>query len=169
MDNLCHCLSGEVYLKCCAPLHLGNDIAQSPEQLMRSRYCAFVLSDYDYIYLTHSPKTRHNITFDDIKQWSEQCEWLGLDIRHYDNNKGIVEFVAWYKSNNQLNFHHETSTFHQQTTDEKLNERLKEPLQKKQAWYYLDATYPSNIISMPKRNDLCICKSRKKYKKCCGS
>lgn len=169
MNNLCHCLSGETYTKCCAPLHLGNDIAHSPEQLMRSRYCAFVISDINYVYITHSPNTRNDITINAIEKWNEQCEWIGLDIRHYDNEKGTVEFVAWYKENNQLSFHHEISTFHQHIIDDQLNKRLGLTSPKKQAWYYLSATYPTNVINMPQRNDLCICGSKKKYKKCCGA
>jgi len=168
MNHLCHCLSGDIYTKCCEPLHLGNDIAQSPEQLMRSRYCAFVISDINYIYITHSPSTRSEITRESIKQWNGQCEWLGLDIRNYDNNKGIVEFVAWYKNNGQLSFHHEISNFHQDEIDEQFNQLIKSTSSNKQVWYYLNATYPNNVIKLPQRNDLCICKSKKKYKKCCG-
>jgi len=167
MNNACPCLSAKPYHQCCLPLHLGHDKADSPEQLMRSRYCAFVKNDLDYVYITHSPITRHNITLDSIKEWSQQCQWLSLDIRQVDTENDSIEFVAWYKHKGQLKFHHEVSRFHQNIIDPLLSSRL-EPIKQTNAWYYLDAKYPENIIKMPNRNDLCICKSMKKFKKCCG-
>ena len=167
MNNPCPCKSGHTYKQCCSSLHLGNEIAQSVEQLMRSRYCAFTKNDNEYVYITHSPTSRENISLDAITQWNKQCEWLGLDIRHVDKHSHVVEFVAWYKQDGKLSFHHEVSQFKQQKIDTALMHRLTD-IDEPSAWYYLDATYPENVIKMPQRNDNCICGSKKKYKKCCG-
>lgn len=169
MIDACPCLSDVTYQACCGPLHLGLRIATSPEQLMRSRYCAFVKADAEYIFATHSLSTRSSISIDSIKQWNKQCQWLGLSIKttSYQEEYGIVEFVAWYKQNNELAFHHETSRFEQQPIDQTLLSRLKNN-HNKNAWYFLDATYPENAVKLPQRNDCCICGSNKKFKKCCG-
>lgn len=167
MNNSCPCLSGKTYQECCAPLHLGHAVANSAQQLMQSRYCAFVKNDDEYIFITHSPKTRNNISIADIKKWNAQCQWLGLEIRSTSTCNTFVEFVAWYKHNNKLNFHHEISQFEQQVIDTELSHRL-DTITEKKAWYYLEAQYPKNLVKMPQRNDICICGSNKKYKKCCA-
>ena len=51
MCNSCPCGSSE-YSSCCQPLHLGQSVAQSAEQLMRSRYSAFAKQHIDYIVKT---------------------------------------------------------------------------------------------------------------------
>lgn len=169
MTNTCPCLSGINYHQCCNPLHLGQRIAVSPEELMRSRYCAFVKADAQYIFATHSPSTRSTISIDSIEQWNQQCQWLGLTIKTISRQKiyGFVEFVAWYKQNNQLAFHHEISRFKQQPIDSVLATRLSK-LHNEESWYFLDATYPDNVVKLPQRNDQCICGSKNKFKKCCG-
>jgi SEC-C motif-containing protein len=45
----CPCFSGERYLACCAPFHRRERAAESPAQLMRSRYAAFALGLGDYL------------------------------------------------------------------------------------------------------------------------
>jgi len=169
MDNDCPCLSGISYQTCCAPLHLGTIKATSPKQLMCSRYSAFVKNDVEYIFATHSPETRHEISIESIHQWNQKCQWLGLEIRttNLEKDYGYVEFVAWYKQDNQLTFHHEISRFEQKNIDSVLSARLNSPHQDR-AWYFLDASYPENVVKLPQRNDCCICGSQKKFKKCCG-
>ncbi|WP_305473727.1 YchJ family protein [Psychrobium sp. 1_MG-2023] len=171
MSN-CPCGSELTYQQCCSPLHQGTLTATNAHQLMKSRYCAFVVADIDYLVITHSPQTRHNISHQSIKQWNSQCHWLGLDVRSFtEQGPNVqVEFIAWYKQDGEIHYHHEHSTFSQQPIDSLLAERLteKESLPT-HAWYYVDATYPEQKIPMPKRNDICICGSNKKFKKCCGS
>lgn len=166
MFTLCPCRSGKDYQHCCQPLHLGKNIPQNAEQLMRSRYCAFVTGDTHYIFATHSPESRSHISIDSIKQWNEQCEWLALQINPQPKTD-IVDFVAWFKQEGSVSFHHEISRFVHQSVDEELAKRLPANIEK--SWYYLDAEYPQNKTSLPKRNDNCICQSGKKFKKCCGA
>ncbi len=171
----CPCGSSRGYTDCCKPLHAGTITAQSPEQLMRSRYCAFVKGETAYIYLTHSPSTRDNISVDSIEQWNAQCHWCGLHIVTCtaDESANRVEFIAWYKEDNQLKYHHELSQFKLEPLDSEFQTRLNQiaPEQTNlpaQVWYYYDASYPDKSIALPKRNDPCICHSGKKYKKCCA-
>lgn len=54
----CPCLSGLTYDDCCGRLHSGAGTAQTAEQLMRSRYSAFAVSDADYLRTTWHSSTR---------------------------------------------------------------------------------------------------------------
>lgn len=50
----CPCHSGRRYAECCGPIHLGKKAAATPEELMRSRYAAFVRGELDYLVRTLS-------------------------------------------------------------------------------------------------------------------
>jgi SEC-C motif-containing protein len=52
--NDCPCFSGQSYASCCKPLHEGKRIADTPEQLMRSRYAAFARGLGAYLIATLS-------------------------------------------------------------------------------------------------------------------
>jgi SEC-C motif-containing protein len=45
----CPCRSGLRYAACCGPLHAGERRAETPEQLMRSRFAAFALGRGEYL------------------------------------------------------------------------------------------------------------------------
>ena len=45
--DLCPCGSGELYEKCCGVYHSGAAVPETPEQLMRSRYSAYVKRETD--------------------------------------------------------------------------------------------------------------------------
>ena len=88
---------------CGRPLELAqccgrylNDFAGTPapdaESLMRSRYCAFVLLDSDYLLATWHPEhCPADLRIDPATRW------LGLEVRHrkqVDATHAEVEFVA---------------------------------------------------------------------------
>ncbi|MCK5230331.1 MAG: SEC-C domain-containing protein, partial [Desulfobulbaceae bacterium] len=54
----CPCNSGEPYSECCAPLLAGDKNAITAEDLMRSRYTAYVERDVKYLLKTWHPSTR---------------------------------------------------------------------------------------------------------------
>jgi len=166
----CPCGASRRYQDCCAPLHQGEILASSPQQLMRSRYCAFVMGHIDYLVITHSPDTRSSISPQSIAQWNSQCDWRGLHIvtRAPDIASNKVEFIAWYKQANKLVYHHELSLFKYQSIDDSLSSSLTDSLCPDNAWYYHSATYPERIVTSPGRNDRCICHSGKKFKQCCA-
>jgi SEC-C motif-containing protein len=151
--------------ECCGPLLSGKKQAQTAEQLMRSRYTAYVEKNLDYVEATQLKKGKDDFDKNAALEWAEQSEWKGLEIvktqkGQESDHDGVVEFRAHYKvkGHEQEINHHEVSYF------KKLEGK----------WKY---DY-GNIIGAgpvkrdaPKvgRNDPCPCGSGKKHKKCCGA
>lgn len=149
---LCPCQSHLDYTDCCQPLHLAQTTAQTAEQLMRSRYSAFVLQHIDYIIVTTAPAQQHLLDHTALLDWSKNTDWQGLDvIKHQaniDKNHSLVEFKAYFQQDSERCVHHELSAF--VLIDSK--------------WYFLDPTLPSvRTMKQP-----CFCGSSKKFKLCCG-
>jgi peptide deformylase len=97
---LCPCHSGQCYITCCKPFHLGK-IAENPIELMRSRYSAFALCLPEYIIETTHPA--HPGYSDDIPNWikgitsfSKTASFENLFIYHTQQkgNIGSVTFGA---------------------------------------------------------------------------
>jgi SEC-C motif-containing protein len=121
----CYCGRGEEYTNCCGRYLQGAAQPATAEQLMRSRYCGFVLCDETYILSTWHPSTRPGKVSLDGEQ-----RWLGLSIRGLerggpDDDAGNVEFVARFKKEGKGHRLHEISRF------EKMDGR----------WYYLDGQH----------------------------
>lgn len=93
---VCPCFSGEPYIECCQLLHEGQAAANA-EQLMRSRYTAYVLMLEGYLLETWHPGTRPTaLSLDE----SSGMKWLGLEIMRFEShsaNSATVEFIARYK------------------------------------------------------------------------
>ena len=161
MEN-CPCDPEKTYESCCEPYHLGQKGPLTAELLMRSRYSAFAKAKIDYLHETYHPHERESHDKDATKDWAENSEWLGLEIKDIkrggpDDDEGMVEFIAKYKVKNKQMRHHEISDF------KKLDGK----------WYFVDGrmmgeTYVRETQKVG-RNDPCVCGSGKKYKKCCGS
>jgi len=114
----------------------------TPQELMKSRYEAFVKEDWDYIVKTSINQKRED--FNGINS----TEWLKLDVLDaYDN---IVEFKAYYREDTKIYILHEKSTF----------------VKVDGLWKYLDGELFNSKVQ---RNESCPCGSGKKFKKCCGS
>ncbi len=106
----CPCGSGKDYVACCEPLHTGKTIAVTAEQLMRSRYSAYVTGNIDYLIETTDPSQRKHYSRKEIQRWAEESEWLKLEILAADET--IVEFRAFYRDGKKmLQVHRERSTF----------------------------------------------------------
>lgn len=112
----CYCGVGKSFADCCEPLHKGTAIAQSPEQLMRSRYSAFCTKNIPYLIQTTDPQARGHIDEASYKEWAEMAVFNKLEIlNHADlGNKGQVEFKAWYTIQDKELLHHEQSKFRKQ-------------------------------------------------------
>lgn len=96
--------AGTPYDRCCGPLHRQERHAESPEELMRSRYSAFVVGDGDHLFRTWHPRTRPD------KVAAGSTPWTGLQVvaaPEPEGDFGEVEFVASYDGG-QL---HERSRF----------------------------------------------------------
>ena len=121
-SGVCPCESGRMYTVCCGELHAGRVLAQTPLELMRSRYSAFALGSVDYLIESWHPETRPASLVVDESQ-----RWIGLKIKTVshggtDEDEGSVEFVARYKVQGKAYRLHENSRFR------RLGGR----------WYYLD-------------------------------
>lgn len=161
LEDNCPCGLKASFKECCHPYLEKNQKADTAETLMRSRYSAFVTANAEYIYETHDPATRDQVNIDDIKKWSEESVWEGLEILktekgNSEDQAGIVDFIAKYSVNGKKTNHHEISTF----------------TFKEGKWYFTDGKIIQESFrrESPKigRNDPCLCGSNKKYKKCCG-
>ena len=144
---LCPCGSNKTYLLCCEPLHTGAQKALNPEELMRSRYSAFVMGEAEYLLNTSLARHHAPDELDQLKAAMDQVEWLGLEVlKAYDDS---VEFKAYFRDENGVSILHEKSKF----------------VFEEEAWFYEDGTLFNTKIE---RNAACPCGSGKKYKKCCG-
>ena len=100
----CPCGSGTTYDACCGRLHRGAAQAETPEELMRSRYAAYAVGDTDYVFRTWHPRTRP----DDVSP-DPGLTWTGLEILDADDDR--VEFVASYRQGGRAGSMHEVSRF----------------------------------------------------------
>ncbi|MEC4725250.1 SEC-C domain-containing protein [Shewanella sp. D64] len=139
-----------LYTHCCAPYHQASAIPVTPEQLMRSRYSAFVTQEYDYLIQTHHPDFLNGLTVNLLAE-SEEPHWLSLQIisTHTQGISGQVCFQAWYRDTSGLDAINECSQF--VCEDGK--------------WFYTQGKQKAAVY--PKRNEVCLCNSGKKYKQCC--
>lgn len=103
----CPCGGGSLE-NCCGPLVNGVHHAASAEQLMRSRYSAYVLGAEDYLRKTWHKESRPAETVTD-----KSLQWLGLEVRQssQQNDAATVEFVARCRINGRGQRLHEISRF----------------------------------------------------------
>lgn len=152
--NSCPCGSLITYNLCCESVIKNQQKAITAEQLMRSRYTAYVKVEIDYLIASTHISQRYLYNKNALKQWAENSQWLKLEILrtikgNFNDIAGQVEFKAYYIEDNLEEFHHELSDF------KKENDQ----------WYFVSGIKP--VINKIGRNDLCFCGSGKKYKKCC--
>lgn len=114
-DTPCPCGSGESYRACCGPRHAGTQPAQTPEQLMRSRYSAFALGNANYLVATRHPDFRAGDDLKSIQASLRGLRWKGLEIVAASggpgDTEGMVEFRAHYLVNLTPQLMHERSQF----------------------------------------------------------
>ena len=151
MSEACPCGLG-TYESCCQALHQGKQIAQTAEQLMRSRYSAFAKQQIDYIQQTTALGQQKFLDMLAIAEWSKTNQWLKLEIvqanEKLDKCHALVEFKAHFHDGKQAQIHHEASHF----------------VKVDGIWYFLDPTTDQQLtMKQP-----CICGSGKKFKQCCA-
>jgi SEC-C motif-containing protein len=161
----CPCGSGQSAAECCIPVIKRERSAATAEELMRSRYTAFVMNDVDWIMDSHHSDTVGEIDRDEVERWSAGSEWMGLKIRETeaggaDDSEGIVSFRARYKVQGQQVDHVERAHFEREDGEWKFHSVLEEePVE----------LVPVGPRSEVGRNDPCPCGSGRKYKKCHGA
>ncbi len=126
----CPCGSGVDFEACCGGIVDGRRKALTAEQLMRSRYTAYVMKKVDYLVESTHPSARTDDLASSIRKWMRQVEWLKLHVVATEGGGeadafGHVEFVGEFIADTGPGRHHECSVF------EKLNG----------VWYYLGEEY----------------------------
>ena len=152
-DANCPCGTGDPYGECCGRYHQGLP-APSAEQLMRSRYSAYVVGAIAYLQATTLPAQQQALDLQSMKEWSANSTWLGLDVEQSQVLGGqpehaLVSFTARWHDGAGEHAQHERSAF----------------VQHNGRWYFIDPTVPLKAG----RNDPCPCGSGQKYKKCCAT
>ncbi len=111
--SLCLCGSAKPFAACCGRFLGGDTPAKTPEQLMRSRYCAYALGGYGgYLLKTWFPATAQGLTALDLSQKS--CDWCRLEVlnKSQKGDEGVVEFKAYFNTpQGEVDVMHETSFF----------------------------------------------------------
>ena len=155
MIKVCFCGSALVFKECCQPIINGNVDAKNAEALMRSRFSAYSINNYQYILETYSPAKRTKLTINELATSAQDTKWLSLQVltHHCDTTTANVEFKAFYQLDNAYHVMHEVSDF--------IFEAGK--------WWYADGVIQKGSGEYtPQRNSQCLCGSTKKFKKCCG-
>lgn len=113
MNLSCPCDAARNYADCCGRFLEDAALPETAEELMRSRYTAYVLQRESYLLETWHPSTRPKTL--QLRE-STPAKWIGLQIKRKErggklDTEGIVEFVARYKNHGKAERLHETSRF----------------------------------------------------------
>ena len=110
---------------CCGRFLSKEKSAETAEQLMRSRYTAYVIGNEDYLKASWHPSTCPTDQLTDAS-----IKWLELKLRAAEEkgDEATVEFVARCRVSGRGHRLHETSRF------------VREAGQ----WFYLDGTFEKN-------------------------
>jgi SEC-C motif-containing protein len=109
----CPCGSDRKLSVCCGPFLGGAARAATAEQLMRSRYSAYVLGNEEYLLDTWHISTRPERL--GLAE-SPAVRWLSLRVIRAEaggphDMEGLVDFIARYKPAGRANQLHEISRF----------------------------------------------------------
>lgn len=153
--NDCPCGSQKSLAQCCGPLLAGSARAQTPEQLMRSRYSAFALQNASYLHATHAHRHQNEADDHPLQNAFAATQWKGLRVltSSQAETTGTVEFVAFYTTNTRP---HQLQQLHELARFEYLDHH----------WYYTEGQQFAPLKLG--RNDPCFCGSGLKLKKCCS-
>lgn len=153
---LCYCGSKREYEECCKSFVMGEKQAETPEQLMRSRFTAYCIQDADYLVDTQHESTRHPSLKHSIEASFSSTEWLSLSVVHSEQvgDNGIVEFIAFFQD-----------ALSQTDAPKQLHEKSSFVFENNR-WFYVGGEFLPDIKLG--RNDTCWCGSGKKLKKCHG-
>jgi SEC-C motif-containing protein len=122
--HYCFCGATKSYADCCGQFIDGNKLPATPEELMRSRYSAYAQANIEYIVQTMLAPANNNFDSEAARVWAKRVKWIKLKVikAFIKQDKGFVEFIAYFKENGKACTIHELSEFHKQ------NGR----------WYYVD-------------------------------
>ncbi len=112
----CYCGNTKPYSECCEVFHQNGGKTETAEQLMRSRYSAFVVANGDYLMLSHHSTTRPVKEKKAIVTWAKSVNWIKLEVVATSkgkptDEKGTVTFNAYFFENGKVDVIHEKSAF----------------------------------------------------------
>ncbi|MBJ7537748.1 YchJ family protein [Marinomonas transparens] len=165
IPEYCPCGTGSPYEICCGMYHNNPGTAPTAESLMRSRYTAFAINNFDYIAATQKLKESPDQTAAEIQDSNQKTQWIKLEINATEeglekDKTGVVAFSAHFKEGKHIGRLSERSIFKKV----------------KGQWFYISGEHEvqkntplvnSEAMKIG-RNDPCLCGSGKKYKKCCA-
>ncbi len=97
-SDYCICGKAKKFALCCGQYLTGKQYAKTPEQLMRSRYCAYALGGYgEYLINTWHPMMSKQLAAEDLS--IRQYQWIKLEVlnKKQSGDQGTVEFKAYYQ------------------------------------------------------------------------
>lgn len=102
-----------MYRTCCGPLHCGDQRAETAEQLMRSRYSAFVKCELEYLLATHPdadvPEAERR---QQLRRSFRATRWMGLRILSCtDGGVGDLAGTVVFEARHREGVLRETSFF----------------------------------------------------------
>lgn len=148
-ENNMSCICGldKEYNECCGIIIDGKKKPENPEELMRSRYSAYVNGNGAYLVFSSSLDNRYKEDIELIEEFCNSVEWLRLEV--LDAIEDEVEFKAYYRDKEGVKVLHERSTF----------------ILEDGIWKYLDGELYNSKVE---RNEACPCGSDIKFKRCCS-
>ena len=150
-EDQCPCGNEKSYSECCMPIVQGRRMAETAEQLMRSRYTAFCKEDNEYLLASWATETRpKQLDNDEVPVKWISLEVLGTEEGAPQDHSGTVNFIASFIVSGHLCHLQEKSRFTKEDG----------------VWFYLDGV-PESTTAKIARNSLCPCGSGKKFKRCC--
>lgn len=152
---ICECGIEKEFEECCGRFLTGGAQPETAEELMRSRFVAFGMGEFDYIERTQVDPLPQEVRDRQLPEW-ETLRVVNTKDGGPEDQTGVVEFVAHYHHHGCQN-HHEKARFSRVDGH----------------WKYVngDITEHGTVKrTHPKvgRNDACPCGSGKKHKRCCG-
>ena len=105
MDTPCVCGLAMSFKDCCGKYIVGTALPETAEQLMRSRYSAYVKNVPIYLMATHHPDFIAGLKEAQIEETAANTQWLRLQIiasqGDAESDTGMVEFKAWYQDGDE--------------------------------------------------------------------
>jgi SEC-C motif-containing protein len=153
----CPCGSGKAFGECCDAILTGKRPAATAEQLMRARYTAHVVHDFEFLHRTFRETAL--LPYVEVPA-PPATTWTRLVVHAHEPGRSpetaYVDFSAYGTDQGAGQVLHEKAEFVRQDG----------------AWIYTRAVREGPApfkatVPKPGRNDPCPCGSGKKYKHCC--
>ena len=169
----CYCGQPKRYQDCCQPCHTGLGPALTAEQLMRSRFSAYVLQLVPYIADTYYPAVQSTEAIAEIAAFAGSARFLALQVlasgdtpvvepdqfpvlpsafgvSEASKTLSYVHFKVWFLVADKLHLLEEHSRF----------------VRIDGQWRYVDGVLLPHAVVKIGRKDGCPCGSGKKFKAC---